>query len=217
MLSDEPKTVRLVVKVKEGVLVDFYTEEPLALKEGAIGDLVIPEYSIVSKETKAKLVAEESVLLLTKGRRVYIEVWLPENPKDIIDEFPVKRREELLSSHEGVRFPQLPLVEIELLEDLYLTLRSTKKARLKDCLCRVVVLELEAKSLNHAYTQLSRFYEPQRRSSGGNIFNKGWVVEGKHWWSLGDLRDSKEGEQERKLWEGAVGLKRLTQQEEEGT
>ena len=61
-------------------------------------------------------------------------------------------------------------VEVRLLEDLQLQLRGTKKAWLRPCACFIPSLMTGGDSLNEAYTKISAFYEPWRRSHTGNVF-----------------------------------------------
>ena len=59
------------------------------------------------------------------------------------------------------------------------------------CKCNIPALEKDASSLNHAYTLLSREFEPDRISHGGNVFlNCYYYDEDNFWRNLDDKRET---------------------------
>ena len=50
-------------------------------------------------------------------------------------------------------------------------------------------MRVQARSLNHAYTLVSRRLEPRRMSSGGRIYERMFILVGKKWMSLGAIRN----------------------------
>ncbi|MDP2958677.1 MAG: hypothetical protein Q8N53_19790 [Longimicrobiales bacterium] len=98
------------------------------------------------------------------------------------------------------------LVRVVLEEDLFLTVRATKRASLRPCPVEIPALERTASSLNEAYSIISREFEPWRRSVAGNVFWKVHYlaerVDGTdHWRTLERLRFQRECEFERQLFD----------------
>ena len=80
-------------------------------------------------------------------------------------------------------------VAIELNQPLKLLLRGEKRPKLISCKCTIPVLDLEAESLNHAFTLITDAFEPERISRGGNVFNNLAAPDGDgHWELLDDVR-----------------------------
>lgn len=66
-----------------------------------------------------------------------------------------------------------PFVEIHPKQPLRIKLRGSKKGELEPCLCEIPSLDdLEATSINHAYTLISENFEMHRRSHTANVFDK---------------------------------------------
>ena len=88
----------------------------------------------------------------------------------------------------GTRF-----VEIELIDDLLIILRGTKKATLSRCKCTIPILNnQEANSLNHAYTLISQEFEKHRISHSGNVFKDIYYKKDDKWQPIDSFRDSLE-------------------------
>jgi hypothetical protein len=60
------------------------------------------------------------------------------------------------------------LVEVRLLQDLYLRIRGDQEGRLEYCQCFIPAFGKEAISLNHAFFQISQAYETRRKSHSGS-------------------------------------------------
>jgi hypothetical protein len=57
------------------------------------------------------------------------------------------------------------------------------------CVCTIPSLNMEAESLNHAFTIISEAYETKRRSHSGNVFERAYAQnDSGHWNNLDDLR-----------------------------
>lgn len=81
------------------------------------------------------------------------------------------------------------LVEVRLLEDLYLRIRGDQEGRLEYCQCLIPALEKEAISLNHAFTVIPQAYETRRKSHTGNAFGRAYALSASQQWVLlDDLR-----------------------------
>ncbi len=197
--DDLAKRVQVPVIVKDGVLVGFYTNKPVELKDGAIGDLIMPEWAVKEEDVRRKLTSERVELFLPKGTQVYFEVDMNQ-ARDVDAPKPTFLAAELALKN-GFTTGECDLVGVVLIEDQRLILRSTKKARLASCTCYIPALDKEAHSLNEAFTLISRTYEPQRRSHGGNVFKHGWIIEEGRWVRLDQVRDGLEAAQEEELFE----------------
>jgi hypothetical protein len=86
--------------------------------------------------------------------------------------------------------PNPGYVEVFLREPLLLWHRGTKSSALCPCKCFIPALEMEATSLNHAYTLISKKYETKRQANTGNVFRKAYYRdEHGHWQMLERLRE----------------------------
>jgi len=198
--DDLAKRVQVPVIVKDGVLVGFYTNKPVELKDGAIGDLIMPEWAVKEQDVLRKLTSERFELFLPKGTQVYFEVDM--NQARSVDAPKPDFLAEDLAGKNGFTTGQRDLVVVVLREDLDLILRSTKKARLASCKCYIPALIAKASSLNEAFRVISQVYEPKRRSFGGNVFKHGWIINEKGVWvRLDRVRDGLEAVQEEELFE----------------
>lgn len=157
------RTVRLLVKITDGK-VTLADGKPLPkIKNDACGELVIfSAYSIEDNGDREKLTREVKGLFLPTASSLWVRV-----NDDLIDnalgKFRTKRK--LLSGESA------HVVEINLLEDLYLLFRAGKNPTLMGAKCSIPSLDVEAASVNEAYTKISTAFEPSRRSHTGNVFN----------------------------------------------
>jgi hypothetical protein len=159
------KTVKIPVKIKNG-LIEFYFEGPLPeIENGTLGDLIVPSYSVKNPKLKKLLSEERKIPLLKKDTILFVHVQVQADGKHIfrIGAIP----------DEGALKEDLNFVPISLEETLYLYLRGTKHPTLCDVKCKAIHEEdLRAKSLNHIYTLISEKYEKNRISHTGNVFKK---------------------------------------------
>lgn len=192
MLHDPlEKTVKIPVRIVDGKPVFFYGGDLPKLKEGAIGDLVLPSYAVLDKDKLLHLEEEQECDFLPKGTRLLANV-----------------RREVRSAYLIVNDGQKDLpwgiaggfVEFFLEEDLKMKMRGTKKPVLLPCPCSSPALDEQAISVNHAYTLISTKFEPERKSHTGNVFNKVFFkAQNGHWRALDDLRQSIEADFEQRF------------------
>ena len=182
------KTVCIPIKFHNGKIEFLYGGPIPELDEGTIGDLVVPEYCLSDKE-KLKILSKENVIeLLPEGSRLMVSI----NPKHSLNNNNSKLL--YLNKHNTHPPHQGYLAEIILSQPLFLKLRGTKSAVLKECECTIPALPKEnVKSVNHAYSLLSSKFETTRLSHTGNVFDKVYFCSKKAniWLRLRDLRDMK--------------------------
>lgn len=75
-----------------------------------------------------------------------------------------------------------------LLEALSVLVDGSERTKLNDCHCRIILLDAEARSLNHAFTLLSQEFEVHRMSHAGNVFGQGFKCQKNRRLSPNDLR-----------------------------
>ena len=170
------KTVKIPIKIINGTLYQ-YPDKPLPkLKDGTIGDLVVPSYAFREQETAKQLNKEHKELFLPAKTVLIAEITVQHIPKHLR-----KSIEEKLPGflHIGVKFI--------LLQDQLIQHRGSKNSKLQPCKCKIPSIDKDAKSINHAYSLISRAYEPHRISHTGNVFSKVYYKD-KYWHPLKQLR-----------------------------
>lgn len=156
------KSVRIPIRINQGQL-DFIGDGSLLmLKDGTVGELVVPASAVRDENLLASLNREESVLFLSATTQLLFNINLNEVPETL---------------RKFVKHPRIhPLpggyVEGILQADLYLQIRGTKNPTLKGCRCFIPALEETARSVNHAYSLISMAFEPHRMSHTANVFKK---------------------------------------------
>jgi len=151
------------VKVANGKLVYFYATPIPELEDGAIGEVILPEWAVINMHALLLWQAEQAITLFEANTTLLLGMRDSSIPLHILEEvkdFP---------GSEGHK-----LIPILLLEPLRLLLRGTKKAVLRGGKCRIPVREGAARSINHAYTLASTYYEPERMSHSGNMFRRNY-------------------------------------------
>ena len=152
-----------------------------ALVKDCVAELVLAPECIQNAKLRASLTGQKTVLLLKEGSRVLCGV-SSTMIEDIFDEglnpsgpVPI---------HSTYKF-----VEVKLDADLWLQVRGDLEARLSSCLCKITALNIEAESLNQAFTLISETYETKRRSHSGNVFERVYAQDERgDWQSLEQLR-----------------------------
>lgn len=163
MIPDPLKRmVRLPVKLVEGKWKLFDGESLPEIKDGTVGDLVIPSYSVCDEEVRQSWMAEKTIGLCKRDAQLWARVRLTQVPKDLL---PLCVEKKYTVGY-LCRF-----VLIELKEDLTLILKPDRKAALNDCRCSIPALKADAGSINEAYKKVSTAFEPGRRSHTGNVFD----------------------------------------------
>lgn len=181
---DHSKTVRIPVRIhSDGRIEYFYGGSLPSIRDGTIGDLVVPEYSLTEKDEVRLIQKEDVVLLLASGSTIRFAIDGTQTHPSLQKHL----RPKLASSGNN----KSHAVEVELRGDLELQLRGTKQAILKKVECWIPSLERTAKSLNHAYGLVSEWFETNRISHSGNVFMLGYFKEEKTWIQLNTIRESK--------------------------
>ena len=145
------------------------------IKNGSIADLVIESHCLEDQSEVARLDLEKTITILKKGAELLAPMSLDycDSTTGLIE----------IAGESNLRF-----APIQIDEDLTLVLHAGKDARLNECPCTLPNLKQEARSVNHAYTLLSRHFETGRRSSGGNVFLRILFDDDGTWRPLKDLR-----------------------------
>jgi len=130
------------------------------IKEGAFGEWILSAFDLVEAPDRVRLTMERRVPFLGRGTPIWIRVDGKKVPQKLRGRLTTK------TSLAGA----IDSVCVTLQENLDLILRPNADAKLAECPCSIPALNTEAKSLNHAYTLVSRKFEPTRRSYGGNVF-----------------------------------------------
>lgn len=179
--SDQEKTVRIPVRILTHGRIDYLHGGPLPkMKEGTIGDLVVPERSITEKEDVYRLQQEKLVQFLPSGSVVKFAVNGRHAPAEL------KQHLEDIATLGMKKSHAVPVILDKMA--LALRLRGTKLATLERVTCWIPSLEIRAQSLNHAYRLISEQFEPRRISHTGNVFELGYCKPFDRWVSLDALR-----------------------------
>jgi hypothetical protein len=190
-VDKEAKTVKIPVRMVNGQVKYFYGGNLPKVEDGVIGELILPEYSILDDSFVSVSNCEQKIEVLPSGISIMVAVNM---------RVPTKKKNCL----ENIRTQPLTtdtFVRVELKDPLHLLLRGTKKSKLMGARCSIPCLETDAGSLNNAYTIISEEFEPERISHTGNVFNKCYY-EGNSdiWFPLEALREAEEGKFEEMLF-----------------
>ena len=175
------KTVRIPVKVVNQQLAYFYETPKPKLREGAIGEVVLPEWAVLNQEALLLWQNEIEVPIFDADTLLFLGMQRNRVPLELCDEII---EPPLLS--EARKFL---LVPVRLKESLILILRGTKQATLRGGECQILSMEVDANSINHAYTLASTRYEPDRMSHTGNVFTRCFYKEEEEYLPLNILRN----------------------------
>ncbi len=189
-------TVRIPVRIRDGIVTFFYPGPMPKMREGAVGELVVDRVLILDERELQRLEYEEDRELLPAFTALRVAV-VPR--QEIVGALPRDRSAEAMNNSYATHF-----VEIELLEPLVLRLRGTKPGVLRPANCRVLALHQETPTLNQAYSLVARHFEPWRRSTTGNVFKKVYYRTNlggdAYWRMLDDLRNGAEADLESRLF-----------------
>jgi len=183
------KTTKIPVRIVNGKVEFFYGGDLPALRDGTVGDLVVPSHALLSPRALDLMGQELDIEILSEPAMVWFAV-KPSNASDA-EKFTEKLNVYGMSDYRFVPF--------KLRRQLFLHLQGTKTPKLVDCECDNEPLEIHAKSLNHAYRLVSRRLELQRRAHGGNVFLRAFYRDGRAYRPLGELRDAYEARLEQHL------------------
>jgi hypothetical protein len=155
------RTVEIPVRLTDGRWAPAFDLPWPRLCNGAVGTLVVPASAIDDSRWRAQLLSETQVELLPAGTTLVAGL----NPSSGAGVHPELKQPAELRHSQWSGFGR-----IELREPLRLLLRAFSAPRLLDAKCWLPHLEVQAGSVNEAYSRLSRHYETHRRSSTGNVF-----------------------------------------------
>ncbi|GEM_PF-681588 len=194
MLHDSlEKTIRIPVIVMNGIIRYFYGGNLPTIEDGAIGDLIIPEYKVKDKRFVEISQWEEYKEILPVDSTIMVGIASTNIPNDK-SKFAQKLRIDQLTGD--------LYIGVKLLEPLRLQLRGSKRSNLLGVKCCIPDLDnFNATSINNAYTKISEVFEPNRKSHTGNVFEKCFYkCKNDKWYSLDSLRENIEGKCEEKLF-----------------
>jgi hypothetical protein len=168
----------------------FYGGALPKLKNGCVGEVVVPTFELANAADFARLDWSKVVPFLPEDSVILVRMRAAaRDPK-----------------RKGCRLdpPMTPMwygmfVEVILDKPLSLRLLGTRRATLQDVRCRIPALGCHAKSLNHAYRLISEVFEPTRRSHSGNVFEECFVERGNQWVPLDAVRSDAEARHEHLL------------------
>ncbi len=183
MIIPDPfkKKVKIPVRISNGQVNPFYGKELPKIRD-AIGELVIPYYSLDDPKEADELSVEESSEMLPAGSILMINLKVDQYGGGVLTS----------ARNPNVSLPAAPkegFVRVILLEPLYLWHRGTKTSVLCPCKCELPDLEVEATSINHAYTIASKRFETKRTSNSGNVFRHVYHRRNVQWEKLEWLRE----------------------------
>lgn len=165
LLSD--RTIKIDVTIKNGAVIfpdEFNTS---ALRKEFFAEIILSETNFENKEVFNQLAQETEVEFFPAGKHLLVNVSTKER---------IKRDLEAKIIQTGKDTPQGKyggFIEIILDAPQIITLRGAKKGRLKDCPIYIpALLDNSAKSINHAYKIIVQKFEPWRRSTTANVFQK---------------------------------------------
>jgi hypothetical protein len=195
------KTLRIPVRLKDGHFQLFHGGPLPKIKVGAIADLVIESHYFENPADVDRMEVHKTVTFGKKG-----DILMARLSTDYCESTQGLTEDIKIDPQLG--YP-VAFVPIQLKETLELTLVFGKSAHLNDCPCILPSINnLDARSINHAFTLASRHYETRRRSNGGNVFLSVYFEDGKIWRPLKDLRFKHEAEFETEIARrnGELGL-----------
>lgn len=162
------KLLKIPGIVQNGVLVLASDEKPLPeFSEGAAFEILINPIYVADKSRLFETEDEKVVPFLPSGTKLLAQVnadRVPQELKGFLHKSPS-------------RIENCALVEITLMDDLNIRLRTGREATLMDVRCASLFLGGREEppigtSINHAYTLISTHFEPHRKSHAGNVFDK---------------------------------------------
>ena len=172
--------VRIPIRVKNGRVVPLDGDLLPKIRNDAVGELILGAYAVEDQENPQVLQVEQVSELLPKGESVFLGV----SPSVIRPE----RIHQLIKPSDLRISSKFLFTEVRLQEPQMLRTGKTKNPALEPCPCYILVLQQEARSLNHAFTLISTEFETRRISHTGNVFQRGFVKQGDKWISLNKLR-----------------------------
>ena len=169
--KNESRSVRVPFRVVGGKLTYFYGGCLPTLRDGAIGDLVLPAFNIAVDKVRKRLLAEQTVLLLEAATSLMVRISNTSTPRRLASRY----RKETLDGRDRTSCVRVVLKEPSI------RWRGATLGSLEPAKCEIPVLpRKKAESLNHAYRLVSEAFEPHRRSHTANVFQEVFYQDGQH-------------------------------------
>jgi hypothetical protein len=189
----EIKTIKIKVVIENGQIMPVDLD--LKFRDRVQGELTLPADAVVEEKLRSILTGKIRTEILPRDT-LLLAVMYPirasdSDPSRVVSPdllyraYDPRQHGERIYSTDGI------LVPLIIREPLLLELRGgVKDARLEFCRCEIPALNIEARSVNHAYSLISLAYEPHRISHSGNVFNKIYFLNGqtRTWEKLDELR-----------------------------
>ena len=168
-------TVRIGARWHGGQFVSLDDQPLPEIREGTMIELVMPRAALTNKQDVAKFTTKKTLQVLPAKSGVLLGLSPFAVPEEEWSKFVRPEKTSAASSY--------LLAEVGLLEPLSIAIDGSQRATLEPCRCQVLLLNTEAKSLNHAFTLLSQRFETWRISHSGNVFKQGFTHLNGRWWS----------------------------------
>ena len=177
-------TVRIGARWR-GVCLSALDGRPLPeIQDGTLIELVLPAWALTKTKEREEITSRRTLNLLPATSSVFLGL----SPPRVLD----KDHDKFIRLEKAVRAAGYLLAEVVLVDPLRMAVDGSERATLEPCGCKISLLNMKAKSLNHALTLLSQRFEPDRISHSGNCFRQGFAhLENGRWSSLDDLRLAK--------------------------
>ncbi len=186
--GNDPVSLRFAGDVEGGVVVPEPDFSHLKLPNCATVEIVVDADLVGDEKVRRAMLGRTSRILLPAGTTVVATV------SDCVGGAADDRAYAKLVAFtaQGLptveRWKDLVGVEIRLLENLEVSTRPHGRRRLRSCRCRILYLETDARSLNHALSIIIRHFNPGRISAVGNVFKAVYArVEEDRWCPLDAL------------------------------
>lgn len=176
-------TVRIGARWRAGSLSALDGRPLPNIQDGTLIELVLPAWAVTNKEEREELRARRTLEMLPKDATVFLGLSLRAVPQEYHHKF--------IQLKNAVAAARYLLAKLVLVEPLEIAIDGSQRATLELCRCKIPELDIEATSLNHAFTLLSQAFEPERISHGGNVFRRGFTRLNERWVSLDNLRFAK--------------------------
>ena len=159
------------------------------LKDCATADIVLSSSAFVDKKRVEDYLEETKETLLNAGTEILIAVRPYYVPAELIC-YTVNGKNIL-------NCRKYDFVPVLLVDDLEIMIQGFKKGKLEKCKCVIPAFknhplyssDAEQDSLNSAYTVISKYFEPKRKSYGGNVFLNSFIKQRGQWILLEEKRN----------------------------
>jgi len=163
-MKNSTSTVRVPVSIQDGKLTLSDGTPFPALEDGTAGDLLIDPLKIKDSSARDKFLAENRSELFPGETSLWARVGIDYPAPPELEKHRVKRL-----TNRGFEW----FVEIRLKKSLMLVFNFGTDGELYRCTCSIPAFpDVNFDTLNTAYTAITKMFEPTRKSTGGNVFNK---------------------------------------------